>query len=59
MKIKFVNLKKQWNKERKDLLKIIDRTINSGDWVGGKNIQLFDDLEFAQSRTYKNESFNY
>ena len=36
MKIKFVNLKKQWNKERKDLLKIIDRTINSGDWVGGK-----------------------
>ena len=42
MKIKFVNLKKQWNKERKDLLKIIDRTINSGDWVGGKNIQLFE-----------------
>ena len=29
-------------KERKDLLKIIDRTINSGDWVGGKNIQLFE-----------------
>ena len=42
MKVKFVNLKKQWNKERKDLLKIIDRTINSGDWVGGKNIQLFE-----------------
>ena len=41
MKVKFVNLKKQWNKERKDLLKIIDRTINSGDWVGGKKHSTF------------------
>tara|TARA_Y100000590_G_scaffold470704_1_gene668039 strand:+ start:15522 stop:16619 length:1098 start_codon:yes stop_codon:yes gene_type:complete len=42
MKVKFVNLKEQWNKERKDLLKIIDKALNSGDWVGGKNIQLFE-----------------
>ena len=28
--------------KKKDLLKLIDRTISSGDWVGGKNTYLFE-----------------
>ena len=38
MTIKYVNLSKQWNYERNDLLKIIDKQIAKGDWVNGKEI---------------------
>ena len=42
MKIPYVSLSNQWKKERKDLLKLIDRTLISGQWVGGKNIEIFE-----------------
>ncbi len=43
MIVNFVNLEAQWKYERKKLLKIIDKTLKSGDWVGGKNIKIFED----------------
>ena len=42
MKIPFINLKKQYLEERKNLLNIIDNTIYSGEWVGGSQINLFE-----------------
>ena len=38
-KIPFVNLSKQWKSERKHLLKIIDKTLFSGLWIGGIEIE--------------------
>ncbi len=42
MNIKFVDLKTQWKNEKKELLKIIDTSLSSGEWVGGKNINIFE-----------------
>ena len=42
MTIKYVNLSKQWEYERKDLLKIIDNQILKGDWVNGNEIEIFE-----------------
>ena len=42
MKINYVNLNLQWKKERKNLIKIIDETLNKDQWVGGKNIDKFE-----------------
>tara|TARA_B100001769_G_C22070305_1_gene576057 strand:- start:214 stop:1320 length:1107 start_codon:yes stop_codon:yes gene_type:complete len=42
MKIPYVNLNLQWKKERKNLLKIIDRTLGEDKWVGGKHIEKFE-----------------
>ena len=42
MRIPFVNLKLQWKKEKKQLLKIINQTLESGNWVGGENIDKFE-----------------
>jgi dTDP-4-amino-4,6-dideoxygalactose transaminase len=42
MKIPYVSLSNQWKKERKNLLKLIDRSLASGSWVGGKNIDIFE-----------------
>mgnify|MGYP001182834901 CR=1 FL=1 len=36
--IPFVNLSEQWKTERKYLLKIIDKTLSSGFWIGGNEI---------------------
>ena len=37
--IPFVNLSKQWETERKYLLKIIDKTLLSGLWIGGNEVE--------------------
>ena len=42
MKIPYVNLNLQWKKEKKDLLKVIDETLENDHWVGGKNIEKFE-----------------
>ena len=42
MKIPYVNTNLQWKKEKNDLLRIIDKTLQSDDWVGGKNIEIFE-----------------
>ena len=42
MKIPYVNLNLQWSKEKKQLLKIIDKTLAEDKWVGGKNIDIFE-----------------
>ncbi len=42
MKIPFVNLKKQYIQEKQNLLKVIDKTIKSGEWVGGSEIVSFE-----------------
>ena len=43
MKISYVNLDLQWKNEKKDLLKIIDKTLANDQWVGGKNIEIFEE----------------
>jgi len=42
MKIPYVNLQKQYESEKKKLLRIIDKTLNSGKWVGGLEIEKFE-----------------
>ena len=42
MKIPYVNLARQWKFEKKKLLKIIEKTLENENWVGGKSIQLFE-----------------
>ena len=42
MKIPFVNLKKQYIEEKKNLLRVIDNTIKTGEWVGGSEIDSFE-----------------
>ena len=40
--IKYVNVNLQWKAERKKLIKIIDKTILKNNWVGGSEIQNFE-----------------
>lgn len=42
MKIPYVNTKKQYESEKKALLKVIDNTLKSGNWVGGSEIAKFE-----------------
>tara|TARA_Y100000389_G_C17447834_1_gene512730 strand:- start:383 stop:1483 length:1101 start_codon:yes stop_codon:yes gene_type:complete len=42
MKIPYVNIKKQYKNEKKRLLKVIDDTLESGNWVGGSEIEKFE-----------------
>ena len=42
MKIKYVNLSSQYLKEKKALLKVIDKTLATGEHVGGKHIREFE-----------------
>ncbi len=42
MKIPYVNLKKQYLFERSKLLKIIDQTFSTGNWVGGDSVVKFE-----------------
>ena len=43
MRIPFVNLQAQYKSERKDLLKIIDKTLSKGSWVGGDEVDKFEE----------------
>ena len=42
MKIPYVNIQKQYKTEKKSLLNIIDKTLGSGSWVGGTEIEKFE-----------------
>ncbi len=42
MKIPFVSLNLQWKKEKKELLNVIDNTLENDLWVSGKNIEKFE-----------------
>ena len=42
MKIPYVDLKKQYQTERKSILKILDKTLGSGSWVGGDEVIRFE-----------------
>ena len=42
-KIPYVNLKNQWKEERKYLLPLIDSVLGSGQYVGGKEVENFED----------------
>ena len=42
MKIPYVNLSLQWEKEKKLLLPIISKTLSKGSFVGGKEIETFE-----------------
>ena len=41
MNIKYVDLKKDFQANKK-ILNIIDRTLSTGEWVGGREIDLFE-----------------
>ena len=41
MKIPYVNLRKQYSKERK-LLSEIDKSLSSGNWIGGDEVDNFE-----------------
>ena len=42
MKIPYINLKQQYLKEKKVILKVIDKTLSSGNWVGGDEVSKFE-----------------
>jgi len=42
MKIPYVNIQKQYKSEKKQLLKVIDKILYSGSWVGGSEIEKFE-----------------
>ena len=42
MRIPYVDLKQQYIKERKNLLKIIDRALKKDKWVGGDEVEKFE-----------------
>jgi dTDP-4-amino-4,6-dideoxygalactose transaminase len=42
-KIPYVNLKNQWELERDDLLPIIDKVLSSGKYVGGEEVEIFEE----------------
>ncbi len=42
MKIPYVNIKKQYKSEKKTLIKIIDKNLSDGGWIGGKEIVKFE-----------------
>ena len=43
IKIPYVNIKAQWQEERNELLPIIDRILASGQYVGGSEIDKFEE----------------
>lgn len=43
LKIPYVNLSKQWQREKRDLLKIFDKVLSKGNWVGGSEIEKFEE----------------
>ena len=53
MRIPYVDLKQQYIKERKNLLKIIDRALKKDKWVGGDEVEKFEKkyLKFVKQNT--------
>jgi len=52
MKIKYVDLSKDYKTHRKKILEIIDKTLSTGDWVGGIEIGKFENniSKFTKSK---------
>ena len=44
MKILYVNIIKQYRIERNKLLRVIDKTLKSGSWVGGSEVEIFEKI---------------
>ena len=42
MKIPYVNISKQYASERRNLLNTIDKTLSSGNWIGGDEVDKFE-----------------
>ncbi len=42
MKIPYINLTKQYKIEKKKLLKVIDKCLSTGKWVGGSEVEKFE-----------------
>ena len=42
MKISYVNLSSQWNKEKKLLMPIINKVLQNGNYVNGNEIKIFE-----------------
>ena len=42
MKINYVDLSKQYLKERKKILEVIDKTLLTGEYVGGNQVKKFE-----------------
>ena len=42
MKIPYINIKKQYEYEKSKLLKVIDKSLRSGIWVGGQEVKKFE-----------------
>ncbi len=51
MKIPYVNLKAQWENEKKDLIPIIDKVLSSGVYVGGSEIDKFENKICTKLKT--------
>ena len=41
-KISYVDLSLQWKHEKSNLLRIIDKTLSTGNWSGGESIKIFE-----------------
>ena len=49
--INYINLKKQYIKERKNLLSVIDKTLSTGMYILDKEVDLFEkNIEFKTSK---------
>jgi len=51
VKIPYVNLKAQWENEKKDLIPIIDKVLSSGVYVGGSEIDKFENKICTKLKT--------
>lgn len=51
MNIPYVNLKAQWEDEKKDLIPIIDKVLSSGVYVGGSEIDKFENKICTKLKT--------
>ncbi len=58
MKIPYVNLDTQYKKEKKDLIKIFDRVLISGNYVGGEFVKKFEESVARYCGTKYCVSFN-
>jgi len=50
-KISYVNLSKQWNEEKNDLLSMIDDILSSGQYIGGNLVEIFEEKARAICQT--------
>jgi dTDP-4-amino-4,6-dideoxygalactose transaminase len=42
MKIFYVNLKKQYHLEKKNIIRIVDKVFSSGNYIGGDDVDVFE-----------------